>query len=343
MTTTKVSPPSPDPAPRASEPQAVTGRLAGITLPGLLQLLHLERTTCLVTVTGATGGTGWHGEVHVRDGELVHAVLGELLGEPAAHALCAGGNAEIEISGLLPEAAPTIRRPLEHVLLEGAKLADESRRGMEEPMLMEAEMHPRPNGRAGGALYTVRDGALVGPRGAALRDLRLALPDGAVTVLLGPVGTGKSLLLRALAGQPLPSGWHRRGSWRRRGHELNGTPGDEILWLPQVERRDLLDTIERHELVRAVLGLVHWSSGTCLLLDDPTLESINAPLPEILRACAGDGGGAVLVTHDLGLAREVADYVVLLSAGRVVAQGAAPAFFEAPPNELARSFVATGN
>jgi len=189
-------------------------------------------------------------------------------------------------------------------------------------------------------LYTVDDGALVGPAGAALADLRLSLPDGAVTVLLGAAGTGKSLLLRALAGRPLPKGWRRQGSWRRRGRELGGEAGGDLLWLPQVRRRDYLDFVEREELVRAVLGLVRWEQGACLLLDDPTVESIMAPVPRILRSCVDEGGGAVLVTDDLRLARGVADYAVLLGTGGVVAQGAAPAFFDAPPN-LARLLVAS--
>jgi atypical dual specificity phosphatase len=52
---------------------------------------------------------------------------------------------------------------------------------------------------------------------------------------------------------------------------------------------------------------------------------------------------AVVVTHDLELARELADRVLLVVAGRIAAAGAAADFFASPPNELAARFVAQGN
>ncbi len=319
---------------------AAAGRLRGLTLPGVLQLLHLERRTCTVSVAGALGERG---ELHLDEGRLIHAEAGELAGEPAVHALCAGEAPEIVLAGLARPVEPTILRPLAQVLLEGARLADERRRrepGEEEgdavkaALLLDDESNP--------PLYAVEGGALVGPDGASLTGLRLALPDGAVTVLLGPEGAGKSLLLRALAGRPLPGDWRRQGSWRRRGRDLGGAD-EEVLWLPQVRRRGILDAVERHELVRAVLGLLHSAPGSCLLLDEPTDDSITAPVAEIVRTCAAEGGGAVLATSDLPLARQVADYAVLLLPGHLAVHGAAPAFFDAPLGEPARRFLAQGS
>jgi glutamate transport system ATP-binding protein len=56
---------------------------------------------------------------------------------------------------------------------------------------------------------------------------------------------------------------------------------------------------------------------------------------------AGEGMTMVVVTHEMGFARRVADRVVFMADGRIVEQGAPDAFFSNPQTERARDFLAS--
>ncbi len=74
------------------------------------------------------------------------------------------------------------------------------------------------------------------------------------------------------------------------------------------------------------LGLVLAPSPTCLLLDEPT-RGLDYPskdrLVDVLRGFAADGHAVVLATHDVELAARVADRIVVLADGQVIADGPA--------------------
>ncbi|MFF9982033.1 ABC transporter ATP-binding protein [Streptomyces erythrochromogenes] len=72
------------------------------------------------------------------------------------------------------------------------------------------------------------------------------------------------------------------------------------------------------------LALVLTGRPALLLLDEPTRGldyAAKARLIEILRGLAADGHAVVLATHDVELAAELADRVVILAGGEVVADG----------------------
>ncbi len=194
-------------------------------------------------------------------------------------------------------------------------------------------------------LFELRGVGVEGPLGPLLAGLDWAIHDHAVTVLLGPAGTGKSALLRGLAGRPFPEGWRLTGSWRYQGVELSGAregqpPFSEIAWAPQLARADL----------RTPAAAGRWrdafrDGARTLLLDEPTRGASAADVSELagrLRARTPEGA-AVVVTHDLDFARRIADQVCLVCAGGIVAEGDASSFFSAPPNELAAQFLRQGN
>jgi len=71
-----------------------------------------------------------------------------------------------------------------------------------------------------------------------------------------------------------------------------------------------------------------------LVLDEPTAAldlAHQVLLVSALRRRAREGGGALLVLHDLALAGAACDRLVLLDRGRVVAEG--------PPADVLRSAV----
>ncbi|QES52619.1 ATPase [Streptomyces venezuelae] len=72
------------------------------------------------------------------------------------------------------------------------------------------------------------------------------------------------------------------------------------------------------------LALVLTGKPDLLLLDEPTRGldyAAKARLTEILRSLAAEGHALVLATHDVELAAELADRVVILAGGEIVADG----------------------
>ncbi|WP_315857123.1 amino acid ABC transporter ATP-binding protein [Synechococcus sp. ATX 2A4] len=80
-----------------------------------------------------------------------------------------------------------------------------------------------------------------------------------------------------------------------------------------------------------------------LLFDEPTSaldpEMVGEVL-EVMRALAADGMTMVVVTHEIGFAREVAHRVVLMSEGQIVEAAAPTTFFTNPQHERSRQFLA---
>jgi ABC-type polar amino acid transport system ATPase subunit len=79
-----------------------------------------------------------------------------------------------------------------------------------------------------------------------------------------------------------------------------------------------------------------------LLFDEPTSaldpESVGEVLA-VMQALAHTGVTLVIVTHEMGFARRVADRVVFMEAGRVVEQAAPETFFGAPREARTQAFL----
>jgi polar amino acid transport system ATP-binding protein len=79
-----------------------------------------------------------------------------------------------------------------------------------------------------------------------------------------------------------------------------------------------------------------------ILFDEPTSALDPEMVGEVLRlmaALAESGITMVIVTHELGFAREVADRLVVTEAGRIVDQGPTAEIFESPANPRAREIL----
>ncbi|GAA2797364.1 amino acid ABC transporter ATP-binding protein [Saccharopolyspora taberi] len=79
-----------------------------------------------------------------------------------------------------------------------------------------------------------------------------------------------------------------------------------------------------------------------VLFDEPTSaldpELVDEVL-DVIRGLARDGTTMIVVTHEIGLAREIADNVVFLDAGRIVEQGPPDQVLDHPAHERTRSFL----
>jgi len=80
-----------------------------------------------------------------------------------------------------------------------------------------------------------------------------------------------------------------------------------------------------------------------LLFDEPTSaldpEMIEEVL-DVMKELAREGMTMIIVTHEMGFAREVADRVLMMDDGRIVEEGSPAKLFSDPQNERTKSFLA---
>ena len=79
-----------------------------------------------------------------------------------------------------------------------------------------------------------------------------------------------------------------------------------------------------------------------MLFDEPTSaldpEMVNEVL-DVMKQLAFEGMTMVVVTHEMGFAREVADRVVFMDGGYIVEEGKPAEIFSNPKNERTKAFL----
>ncbi len=79
-----------------------------------------------------------------------------------------------------------------------------------------------------------------------------------------------------------------------------------------------------------------------LLFDEPTSAldpEIVGEVLDVMQSLAASGVTMLVVTHEMGFARRVADRVVFMEAGRIIEQNAPEALFDTPQTERAQAFL----
>jgi ABC-type polar amino acid transport system ATPase subunit len=83
-------------------------------------------------------------------------------------------------------------------------------------------------------------------------------------------------------------------------------------------------------------------SPKVLLFDEPT-SALDPELRQevllVMRQLAGEGMTMLVVTHEMGFARQVGTRVVFMDAGEVVEEASPETFFAAPSSERAKRFI----
>jgi len=128
----------------------------------------------------------------------------------------------------------------------------------------------------------------------------------------------------------------RRADAERRGHELLDSIG-----LAEFARA-FPDRLSGGQQQRVAIVRAIATNPELLLLDEVTSALDPELVGEVLslvRALAESGTTILMATHEMAFAREVADRVVLLDAGRVVETGPAEEFFTNPREERTRAFL----
>lgn len=93
---------------------------------------------------------------------------------------------------------------------------------------------------------------------------------------------------------------------------------------------------------RVAIGRAMVLDPQVLLFDEPTSAldpAMTQDLANLIRGVADGGVPIVVVTHDMDVARRLADQVLFLADGRVVESGGAQSFFQNPRTELAQKFL----
>jgi ABC-type polar amino acid transport system ATPase subunit len=79
-----------------------------------------------------------------------------------------------------------------------------------------------------------------------------------------------------------------------------------------------------------------------MLFDEPTSaldpETVGDVL-EVMKRLAEEGMTMVVVSHEMGFAREVADRVIFMDEGLIVEEGKPTEMFDAPRHERTRAFL----
>jgi polar amino acid transport system ATP-binding protein len=79
-----------------------------------------------------------------------------------------------------------------------------------------------------------------------------------------------------------------------------------------------------------------------MLFDEPTSaldpEMVGEVL-DLIRELANEGMTMVIVTHEMGFAREVADRIIFMSDGRITEEGSPSDIFDHPKNERTQNFL----
>ena len=219
-------------------------------------------------------------------------------------------------------------------------------------------------------------------------DVDMALPGRGVSAFFGPSGSGKSLLLRAIAGlEQCPAAtilingetW-QEGAYFMPAHERAvGVVFQDARLFDHLNVRGNLDYGRRRALNRGqtpfwgqtpnavieLLGIAHLMSRmpaklsggerqrvaiaralamqpTAILFDEPTSALDPELVGEVLgvmRKLALSGMTMVVVTHEMGFAREVADRVLFIDDGIIVEQGPASELLNHPQHPRTKDFL----
>jgi polar amino acid transport system ATP-binding protein len=79
-----------------------------------------------------------------------------------------------------------------------------------------------------------------------------------------------------------------------------------------------------------------------MLFDEPTSALDPEVIGEVLTVMeelAHEGMTMIVVTHEMGFAREAADRVVMMDDGRIIEEGAPDALFDTPTSERTQQFL----
>ncbi|PIW26609.1 MAG: ABC transporter ATP-binding protein [Rhodospirillales bacterium CG15_BIG_FIL_POST_REV_8_21_14_020_66_15] len=232
---------------------------------------------------------------------------------------------------------------------------------------------------AGADLFpvTVRDLTYQVGGAVLIKGIDLTLEAGGVTVIMGPNGAGKSILLRLMHGLIEPSGgaiaWggraldaavrRRQAMVFQRAVLLRRSVAANIDFVLRLRgradparRREILEhaglaahadqparLLSGGEQQRLALARALATDPDVLFMDEPTANLDPAStlhIEDITKAARDRGTKIILVTHDVGQARRLADDVAFVHRGKLLEHTPAARFFTQPASAEAGDYMA---
>lgn len=208
----------------------------------------------------------------------------------------------------------------------------------------------------------------------ALHEVDFSLKKGEIVAIIGPSGSGKSSLLRCINGlNTITNGSiELRGTTGMVFQHFNLFPHmtciKNVAYAPiKVKKMDKEEAYKKGMELLDMVGLAskaddypnHLSGGQkqrvaiaralamepdIMLFDEATSAldpEITGEVLEVMKRLAEEHMTMVVVTHEMGFAREVADRVVFMDHGKVVEEGTPEEIFGNPKNERLKSFLST--
>ncbi|MGB2851690.1 MAG: ATP-binding cassette domain-containing protein [Solirubrobacterales bacterium] len=221
-----------------------------------------------------------------------------------------------------------------------------------------------------------------------INGLNLGLPEDQVSMVLGPSGTGKSVLIKLIVGLLYPDA----GDILVHGESVPNMTDDELFEMRKKfgllfqdgalfgsmniydntafplrqhtdKSEDEISEICNQRLAEVGLAEAHYKMPNELsggmrkragfaraLVLDPAIVFFDEPdsgldpvrtalLCELIREIHEEHGGCYMViSHDLGTARRIADFIAVLWKGRIVESGPGEELFDSP-NDFVRQFL----
>ena len=198
-----------------------------------------------------------------------------------------------------------------------------------------------------------------------LTDCSTEVKKGEVVVVCGPSGSGKSTLIKTVNGlEPVQQGeiivdGTQVNDKKTNLAKLRSRVGMVFQHFELFPRKKGLKLLERVGLAahaekypaqlsggqqqRVAIARALCMDPIAMLFDEPTSaldpEMINEVL-DVMVELANEGMTMMVVTHEMGFARKVANRVIFMDEGKIVEDVDKEAFFANPQSERAKDFLA---
>ena len=204
----------------------------------------------------------------------------------------------------------------------------------------------------------------------AVDNVNFSMHKGEIVAIIGPSGSGKSTLLNTLGCLDTPTKIELKGTTGMVFQHFNLFPhmtcAENITYAPiKVKKEKKENAYEEANKLLKMVGLeskanvypAHLSGGQkqriaiaralamkpdIMLFDEPTSAldpEITGEVLNVMKLLAKEHTTMIVVTHEMGFAKEVADRVIFMDGGVIVEEGTPKEIFDNPENERLISFL----